>query len=480
MKRLLMAAVVLFAINLASCSGGGGGGSSGGQGSASQGPDTTPPPATTTVQPVATPVGTDFGSVSNGTIGVSGGTLSSLDGKATVSIPAGALTKDTVIGIQPITNNAPGGLGIAYRMTPDGLTFSNPVSLTFKYDDGDLKDTSAEALGVAFQRADGYWQWVSDPVIDTTAKTVTGKTSHFCDGSVVRGVRMRPDKKTVKTQGTVPLEVVFCYLPETEEGPGGLPAPVPLVQVGYACDVDNQDLGVIVPPEVGLWSVNNIVGGNFDVGSVSGSDTRATYKAPLIKPTPATVSVTARVHTETGEMEVASEITIADLKTYLGGFSFNEVYTDSNIKITGSGELTWTLDPDNNECGCHYLLTDGKVEADVFRQECEPVHTFFILNQGISDMALAPVDYPPGPKPYGFGITSQGKEIRFQCVHPGGEPYFHTQDVVVFLFANNFSVCKNNPDLLSYTDEKELSGSYSCDWTGGIALTVKWIFDLQQ
>ena len=48
-----------------------------------------------------------------------------------IDVPAGALASDTDITIQPITNTAWGGIGNGYRLTPDGLTFTQPVDLVF-------------------------------------------------------------------------------------------------------------------------------------------------------------------------------------------------------------------------------------------------------------------------------------------------------------------------------------------------------------
>jgi hypothetical protein len=57
-------------------------------------------------------------------IGAAVGVVTSADGLATVTIPSGALAGDTHIGIQPDTNTAAGGRGVAYRLTPDGQRFT--------------------------------------------------------------------------------------------------------------------------------------------------------------------------------------------------------------------------------------------------------------------------------------------------------------------------------------------------------------------
>src|ERR1700759_5181798 len=61
-----------------------------------------------------TAIGTPIGSPVTKTIGASGGTIISADGRAELNIPAGALSSDLAISIQPITNECPNGVGVAY------------------------------------------------------------------------------------------------------------------------------------------------------------------------------------------------------------------------------------------------------------------------------------------------------------------------------------------------------------------------------
>src|SRR5687768_430852 len=82
------------------------------------------PPGTNGNGGTPTAVGIAMGAPSELTIGAAGGRLASSDGKLTLVIPPGALASDTRITIQPISNNAPLGLGTAYRFTPDGGQFA--------------------------------------------------------------------------------------------------------------------------------------------------------------------------------------------------------------------------------------------------------------------------------------------------------------------------------------------------------------------
>src|SRR5688500_10913461 len=92
----------------------------------------TPVPAA----PLVTAAGTPDGVANSKLItAASGGSITSTDGKITVDIPAGALTNNETITIQPVTNTTGLGQGKAYRLTPHGLAFNKPVTITFPYTD---------------------------------------------------------------------------------------------------------------------------------------------------------------------------------------------------------------------------------------------------------------------------------------------------------------------------------------------------------
>lgn len=142
-----------------------------------------------------------------------GGTLSAPDGALTLIIAAGALASDTAIGIQPLTNTAHGRRGVAYRLTPDVQAFAQPIELKFTYTDQDLQGTAIEALGAAFQRADGMWQWAGDPTVDAPAKTLSVKSTHCSDWSNVAGLRIRPGSKPLEVKANLGLRVRFASRP---------------------------------------------------------------------------------------------------------------------------------------------------------------------------------------------------------------------------------------------------------------------------
>src|SRR5690242_17088981 len=97
--------------------------------------------------PKPSPKGVAVAELVAGQIGPAGGSLTSDDGRLTVSVPPGAVSAPTSLSIQDITNTAPGGDGIAYRVGPDGTTFATPITLTFAADPAE----DVSALSIAYQ-----------------------------------------------------------------------------------------------------------------------------------------------------------------------------------------------------------------------------------------------------------------------------------------------------------------------------------------
>ena len=112
-------------------------------------------------------------------IGPNGGTASSSDGRASVTIPAGALSQDTAIAVAVASNPPAGNIGTAYDFGPDGTTFSQPVAISITYDDAALPAGVTESnlrLGTV---ANNQWEAVTGATVDTVANVVSGTTTHF-------------------------------------------------------------------------------------------------------------------------------------------------------------------------------------------------------------------------------------------------------------------------------------------------------------
>ena len=282
--------------------------------------------------PAPTAVGVATGVVTSAVIGAAGGSVGSPDGRIAVIIPAGALSADTVIGIQPFTNLAHGRIGAAYRLTPEGQSFLAPIALRFAYADGDLVGSAAAVLGAAFQTADGYWEWAGPAAVDTTAKTVSIGTSHFSLWSLTKGLQMIPSSKTVRVRTIVDLEVVICY---DRHNPRGFECdPAIANTTSYAWG------GVISD-----WTVNGVSRGGNVFGIVAGRRIgEAFYFAPQSEPSPPTVAVAAHMIYLGMPTQIVANITIA-----------GDVWSGTGSSTTAGGvpsavaEVKWTLESTVNK-----------------------------------------------------------------------------------------------------------------------------------
>ncbi|MDP4218042.1 MAG: hypothetical protein Q8927_17705 [Bacteroidota bacterium] len=216
-------------------------------------------PATTT------PVGVPVGSPVSKMIGAAGGVLYSPDSLLKLTIPAGALSANTNISIQPVTNSMPKGIGLAYDLKPNGTKFAVPATISFHYSPDSVDNSFPYFLNIAYQ--DSSRAWRTDMVnryFDTTAHTLSLDISHFTiyaydDGL---GVAASPTKIYAgQTSSLFPYET----LAQAPNDDG---------------DVITEATGV--PGQyIGQWFVNDIPGGNASVGTVTaGAGQAAVYHAP--------------------------------------------------------------------------------------------------------------------------------------------------------------------------------------------------------
>lgn len=241
----------------------------------------------TTFKGFPTAVGTPDGAAVTKSIGTAGGSMISSDNRFEIIVPSGALGANSNISIQPITNNAPGGSGKAYRLLPDGLKFSKPVSLVLHYTPEDINGTTAELLGIAVQDTSGIWRTPFQFTVNETAGTITSSTTHFTDYSIYAEFRLVIEKDTLlvneSTKATV--EAVMWpddYLPPL---PGGAP------NLDFLADMPKWETyhGATI-----TWLANSIKNGNEITGTISSSNP-ATYTAPATAPAANPVAVAAEL-----------------------------------------------------------------------------------------------------------------------------------------------------------------------------------------
>ncbi len=127
------------------------------------------------------------------TVGASGGSVTSDDGKLTLTFPAGALAADTEITIE---GTAPANLDDefdplapdeGYALGPDGLTFPVPVRATYESGEAPLQEDGAIVAGVGalFTSENGIPEALDNQstAIDISANAVRshGELSHFSE-----------------------------------------------------------------------------------------------------------------------------------------------------------------------------------------------------------------------------------------------------------------------------------------------------------
>ncbi|MEZ0610479.1 hypothetical protein ACAW74_18340 [Fibrella sp. WM1] len=150
--------------------------------------------------------GTPTGQLVQKVIGAEGGTLASADGSLKMTIPAGAVSQATTFSVQPVTPTLPGLVGRqSYRLRPEGMNFTKPVTIQLQYGETDLANTSAQLLFMAYQSNDGIWRALPGTELDETARTLTVTTTHFSDWGAFAEFELVPANYSVKPGGSTLL-----------------------------------------------------------------------------------------------------------------------------------------------------------------------------------------------------------------------------------------------------------------------------------
>lgn len=212
---------------------------------------TTLPGTTDTTKPSA--IGTPTGPTVTQSIGASGGTITTSDGRMELDIPAGALSQNTNITIQNITNSMVTGIGDAYNMSPDHLKFAQPVTFKFHYADGDVDGSAPDFLDIAYQDSAGFWKGIPVNNLDTTNHFVTVQTNHFTNYAEYKLLALAPVKGDLIGNSKLFVNKRETYiLYGSEDNNVGNMAPL---ATGVGGIVQNA------------WLVNDILGGNSELGT---------------------------------------------------------------------------------------------------------------------------------------------------------------------------------------------------------------------
>lgn len=231
-----------------------------------------------TVSAVGKPIGEPYTEF----VGPEGGLVKSPDGTIEIEIPEGALSKETEIGIQPLSNTCGGGLGNSYRLTPHGTTFKKPVTIRFSYQKMERLVSSTKTLKIAYQNNEGVWTTVGSTAIDPVQKTVTVQSTHFSDWAQIEAMVLTPPVKTVGLGEQVNLKAVIYVHSDAEDLIAPLGKELPAI--------DANDVPIKLDPKyiVG-WSLSG-------PGQLTGKGNEAIYTAPSAKPASKTATVTVELN----------------------------------------------------------------------------------------------------------------------------------------------------------------------------------------
>lgn len=215
------------------------------------------------VTPIVTAKGVAKGPAVTKQIGAAGGELQSGDGKIKLVVPQGAVQQNTVFSIQPITNTLHEGdeERTAYRLLPEGTTFTKPVQLVFSYDDDDLNGTAEDLMTIAWQKPEGSWK-VEPCRLDKQNQTLTVETTHFSDWTKTGGFEIWTAHTLLRTKAKATLMVLAV----TEDE---MLAPLPLGE-GQLADLT----------ALGNWELLKGPGELKPIKGGRGFETSAEYTAP--------------------------------------------------------------------------------------------------------------------------------------------------------------------------------------------------------
>jgi len=327
--------------------------------------------------PAVTAVGIPVGTKITKTIGPAGGSITSDDGKVDLTIPAGALSANTDISIQSVTNECPGSVGLSYDLTPNGTKFSVPVSLTFHYTDSAINETDPLLLYNVFQDSLNQWEVNDvDKDIDSVGKTVTFYVDHFTIFSLEPGVYIQSTALQLEEGQQATLKVlrwVKAKKGQTTGNPYGLIPTQPFV--------DDQ---------VRFWAVNGFAGGNSEDGFIDIAGVSVPYTAPAKIKSERWVSISVEVdQPETIRVGRGKIITFQNhtyrrsLRILIGNISF-----DVHFHITAIG------------------LSDYMSKDDIYNDSADILVN---VSHGFVDIPQANiVNFKPTLKPTSEGDTKEG------------------------------------------------------------------------
>jgi hypothetical protein len=340
--------------------------------------------------------GTNTGTATSRMISSNGGKVSSADGRIDLTIPAGAFTTTTEVSVQPITNTAPNGMGVAYRLLPEATTFSQPVTVTFHLDQN--QTAGIDSTFIASQHADGLWYSQPHQARDESGKTISVGAKHFSDWVVAQSVVLTPQQARVRTSQGANFVPTIVAAKDDDDALAN-PA-VNELAISEPQPLKNQIGGKR------SWQVNAVDGGKTTIGFVTDRDGTGEYKAPRVPPVPNNVAVTLTLQFGKGKVIAPANVEIYDQETWSG---------TSHIQMTNGTivDAEFTLSQNADQGGTYqFNVKHGQVHVHVpdtlpsgCTQKVSPTDQDIGSNDGYMTATYDMKNGPDSPMVSGHGAT---------------------------------------------------------------------------
>jgi len=165
--------------------------------------------------------GSTIGTPIQQTIGAAGGTIKTADENIQLVIPAGAVETDVNFSIQEVASTVgESGIGRSFRLLPENVEFKKDVDLTFKVPDSLFVKygIKLDRLRLVYQNSKGEWRFGAFPKYVDYNRTVTVKTKHFSDWTLMSGVKIILTGKDELTAGkTTTLKAIMTAATDNED-----------------------------------------------------------------------------------------------------------------------------------------------------------------------------------------------------------------------------------------------------------------------
>jgi hypothetical protein len=206
----------------------------------------------------------------NALIGPEGGTITSSDGRLTLTIPPGALDEDTEITIRRLSDNeipeefADENVGSAYELLPEGLEFNLPVTATLKLQTTPLQDdgTLMSAFSFLFISSGNTIELLENTeitmngIVNTT--TVSAELTHF----------------TELVEGTASGITAILDMTMEEDIPNAFPGTITVSSnssiQAILGDIDRNESGAAIEDPAGFDGLPFSFGGGESIGLIGG------------------------------------------------------------------------------------------------------------------------------------------------------------------------------------------------------------------